>query len=109
MRPIIPQPRVSDNHMVRAGGYRAFTVIGATVITLCVIGTAGGLLVSKFSNKFIGRDSAPVPGHAGPDLDRQDLIIKLNDHGYYQGLLGQLRSARIQESGSSPRSGRDTE
>ena len=95
--------------MVRAGGYRTFTVIGALVITLCVIGTAGGLLVSKFSNKFIGRDSAPVPGHAGPDLDRQDLINKLKAHGYYQGLLGQLRSTRNQESGSSPRSGRDTE
>lgn len=93
MRPITPCPSVSIIGQYRGGGYRAFMVIGCALITLLVIGLAGGMAIannsSKFSNNSEGQDAA------GQDLE---LIDSLEDHGYYQGLLGELRRARNQPS-----------
>ena len=97
MRPITPRPSVSIIGELLGGGYRAFQVIGAVLITLFVIGLAGGLAMShnsnKISNNFRGQDGD------GQDLE---LIDGLDGHGYYQGLLGELRRARslppVQES-----------
>jgi hypothetical protein len=95
MRPITRQS-CEYYQPVRLAGYRvlAFWVIGAAVITLGVIGLAGALVirplnVSKISVNNIGQDPT------GQDLE---LINSLEDHGYYQGLLGELRRASTKPS-----------
>ena len=85
MRPITPQPLCPIIVRGRAGGYRAWAVIGAILIGLAVIGLAGAVVIRplKVSNNFEninGRD----PG--------RDSKFSENP-GYYQGFLGVYRMA----------------
>ena len=54
MRPITPQPLCPIIVRGRAGGYRAWAVIGAILIGLAVIGLAGAVVIRplKVSNNF---------------------------------------------------------
>ena len=61
MRPITPQPLCPIIVRGRAGGYRAWAVIGAILIGLAVIGLAGAMVispikVSNISETFMGLD-----------------------------------------------------
>ena len=98
MRPITPKPKCPIIVRGRAGGYRAWAVIGAILIGLVVIGLAGAMVIryQKVSNKFeniIGRDS-------GQDSNFSE--IPENNMGYYQGVLGMYYMAHTRGS-----SGRD--
>ena len=92
MRPITPQPLCPIIVRGRAGGYRAWAVIGSMLIGLAIIGLAGAVVIMhlKISNKFeniSGRD----PGQVSK--------IPENINGYYQegdrkGILDMMRMAR---------------
>ena len=89
MRPITPQPLCPIIVRGRAGGYRAWAVIGAILIGLAVIGLAGAMVISplKVSNNIeniSGRD----PGQVSKFSE-----IPENNMGYYQGVLGMYRMA----------------
>ena len=82
MRPITPQPKCPIIVRGWAGGYRAFTVIGAILIGIMVIGLAGAMVIRpyKVSNNIeniIGRDPA---GQVSEKYEN-----------YYQGFLGMYR------------------
>ena len=82
MRPITPQPKCPIIVRGWAGGYRTFTVIGAILIGLSVIGLADAMVirpleVSKISENISGRD----PGGQ----------VSENYENYYQGFLGMYR------------------
>lgn len=81
MRPITSQSLCPIIVRGRAGGYRAWAVMGFMLIGLAVIGLAGAMVisplkVSKISENISGRD----PGQ-----------VSEKNENYYQGFLGMYR------------------
>ena len=92
MRPITPQPKCSIIVRGWAGGYRTFTVIGAILIGLVVIGLAGAMVIGLFkvSNKIeniIGRDSrGPDPGKSSSYYQEGPQMAQENNNNLLDGI-----------------------
>lgn len=104
MRPIIPHAPVHFvMRLVGAGGYRmllACRVIGAILITLMVIGLAGGIAISNNSSKILNNFEGRVSTGRYPD--GQSSKPSKNNNNYYPGPRMSPESSEPPAGGQDP-------
>jgi hypothetical protein len=100
MRQITPRPLVSIIGYL-SGGYRAFQVIGAILITLVVIGLAGGIAISNNSSKILNNFEGRVSTGRCP-AGQSSQPSKNNNNNYYPGPRMSPESSQPPAGGQDP-------